>query len=227
MSVSTGRNIKISVVPPSPPSGLSCEGVWRLFWAVTDRCLSFQEASILVLDFTARPWHLPMTLGTAALCPPPQRGLETVLCQKAIPASSLSASPSPHQTFWSRCTSHSPSWTRPRSTRGKPGQICCVKTLWFRKACAHIPLNVFVKVAGLLQISDGAGCEGERGSSAPVQVPQLLWPQPKGQCVLHLSTYNHIYMMPNRIFHNQWLWLILWKSQTQIHFRAFILKNIG
>lgn len=77
-----------------------------------------------------------MTLGTAALCPPPQRGSEIVLCQKAIPASSLSASPSLHLTSCSRCTNHSPSWTRPRSTRGKLGQMWCEKTLWSRSLCS-------------------------------------------------------------------------------------------
>ncbi len=49
----------------------------------------------------------------------------------------------------------------------------CEETV-IQKAFVHIPLIVFVKVVGLLQITDGAGCEGERGSSAPVQVPQLL-----------------------------------------------------
>lgn len=154
-----------------------------------------------------------MTLGTAALCPPPQHGLETVRCPKAIPASSPSASPSPHQTLWSRCTNHSPSWTRPRSTRGKLGQVISVKTLWLRKAFMCVPLNVFVKVAGLLQITDGAGCEGERGSSAPVQVSQLLWPQPKGQCVLRFITHSaclktqHCYHAYFSVMPVTWHWL--------------------
>lgn len=36
------------------------------------------------------------------------------------------------------------------------------------------------QVVGLIQVSNGTGCKGEWGAAAKVQIPQFLWPQPKG-----------------------------------------------
>lgn len=97
--------------------------LWGHYWW----SFLFQEASTPVLDFTAKPWHLLMTLGMAVLCLPPQRGLETARCQRAIPASSLLANPSPHLTLWLSSINHRLCWTRPRLTRGEC-KSCSLKT---------------------------------------------------------------------------------------------------
>lgn len=50
-------------------------------------------------------------------------------------------------------------------------------------------------MVGLLQIPDGAGCQGERGAAAEVQISQLLWPQPQGMSYKHSIIFWLYYLI--------------------------------